>query len=405
MTQWRTLIVRTVAPLALAATRAVGYRHETMTHIPGSTVRGALAARYLQSGEPEGDTMTRLFDAMRCAPLHSTGDSHARPFTLPLSTRTCGLQPGLRSSGGHGMVDTLILAAVDQLAQRAGAEETPVLPPRTASRTCPKCQAERRPRRPLQPVSGTAIWTEAGALIPPAREEEHIERSIDGATRASQGTLHVHRALATNQRFAARVAFDSDDALAIVTGQLAPAGSLLWAGSGRSRGYGGLEVEQWEHVAPGDSVGHRQSALQTALEATCSRRSLPAPERRYAAITVQSHTISRDAFGRFCTSMTPSLLASWLGLDQTLFEVVQQYGAVAPIEGWNAALGVPKGDALAIGAGSTCLLTFSPEHLDLVLPALERAEVAGIGERRGEGFGIVSVCDPVHWQLNELELE
>jgi hypothetical protein len=39
------------------------------------------------------------------------------------------------------------------------------------------------------------------------------------------------------------------------------------------------------------------------------------------------------------------------------------------------------------------------------MEAVQRLEDTGIGERRQEGFGVVRACDPLHWQVHELEQE
>ncbi len=38
--------------------------------------------------------------------------------------------------------------------------------------------------------------------------------------------------------------------------------------------------------------------------------------------------------------------------------------------------------------------------LQQIQPALAALEATGVGERRAEGFGVVSVCDPFHYYRN-----
>ena len=74
----------------------------------------------------------------------------------------------------------------------------------------------------------------------------------------------------------------------------------------------------------------------------------------------------------------------------------------APVSGWNAALGLPKEDDRAIAAGSVFFFEYLGDNPDSLSQRLKCLESAGLGERRSEGFGRVIVCDPFHWEVNEL---
>jgi CRISPR-associated protein Csx10 len=67
------------------------------------------------------------------------------------------------------------------------------------------------------------------------------------------------------------------------------------------------------------------------------------------------------------------------------------------VPGWNAALGLPKPDTVALARGSVLLGQCDAGQEQAVLTRLEQIEAEGVGERRNEGFGRVAVCYPIHY--------
>lgn len=105
------LTVELLAPLCLAEDAAQGNETRTLSYVPGSALRGALAWHLLQGGEWRSDE-----DAFRAAFADdgvSFGDLTPGPGgrVVPLSARSCKLHSGFAADGGHGVVDLLLLAA------------------------------------------------------------------------------------------------------------------------------------------------------------------------------------------------------------------------------------------------------------------------------------------------------
>ncbi len=61
------------------------------------------------------------------------------------------------------------------------------------------------------------------------------------------------------------------------------------------------------------------------------------------------------------------------------------------IAGWNSAHRLPKGDVVAVRAGSSYLLRRPANGAEGELRALAAAAGEGIGIRRTEGFGAISI--------------
>ena len=145
--------------------------------------------------------------------------------------------------------------------------------------------------------------------------------------------------------------------------------------------------------------------LPDRLGQWCEQLGSTPPDATYLTLTLRSPAIVRDPFGRFRAALDGDTIGGWCDQALGALEVRQAFVTTTAVEGWNSALGLPKPDALALAAGSCWLLRVPPGTASDVDTAMERLEQDGIGERRQEGFGAVACCDPVHWRINELELE
>jgi CRISPR-associated protein Csx10 len=114
------IAIQLLSPICLAAAVPAGNLTSTLDYIPGSTVRGALAALYLASGKPADATFERLFlsGEVTYGNLYLNGSAPA-----PLSARSCKHEPGFtRDDTGHGVVDWLLPSFAQRLAKRAKQE-------------------------------------------------------------------------------------------------------------------------------------------------------------------------------------------------------------------------------------------------------------------------------------------
>lgn len=98
--------VQLISPVCLAAAIPAGNLTHTLDYIPGSSVRGALAAFYLKSGKPADALFERLFltGEVTYGNLYLNGAAPA-----PLSACSCKHEPGFTlDEGRHGVVDWLL---------------------------------------------------------------------------------------------------------------------------------------------------------------------------------------------------------------------------------------------------------------------------------------------------------
>lgn len=397
------LTLETTAPVHCAATRAAGGEAAALPYLPGSALRGALAALLLQRVPAEDAAFSRFSTDVRVGNmLPVAGDAASAP--TPLSAVSCSRAPGFKADGGDGVADLLLLAEALALRQEAGSDGG------TDAASLLACAhgggERRRATGVVAPWRGFVAWSDETPRGAAPHFAGVVSQRLSPARRARAGDAAYRQALAPGRSFAGVVAFTDDATADLVTRELAPSGATLWVGSDRSRGLGATAVRGWERIEPLDNGDARRTRLEERLRALCEQVGAPTPEGgRYAALTLRSPAILRDAFGRYRQGLDGATLAALCGLPAEAVALRQAFVGTTTVEGWNAALGLPKPDALALAAGSCWLVRIDGDADAGLDEALTRLERDGMGERREEGFGAVTSADPFHWQVQELELE
>jgi CRISPR-associated protein Csx10 len=401
--------VQSLAPLHFAAGRALGRVTETLQYIPGTALRGAMAAAFLAAHGSTEPGFAPLFEEARFTNLYPAGAAGTASAPLPLSSITCSHQPGFAADGGHGVGDLLLSAEVAQLAAEAATatgagRRSPV--DRDALVACRHCPDERR----RLPVPGTVPWRGFCAWQDgePQQAAVHSSTALERRAAGREQAVTLRQTLAAGQHYTGVVTFPDSDSAEAATQLLAMQEHQIWVGAGRSRGLGAIQVDVATAPAAADDLTQRQEALMAALGRRCERVDVALPDNNYwyMALTLQSAALLADPFGRWQQTITADMLSQWTGpLPTGTWQVRQAFVAGAAVEGWNGGLGLPKPDAVAIAAGSCWLLRIQGASLAELSTALQRLEAEGIGERRQEGFGVVRVCDPLHWRVQELDEE
>ncbi|MDZ7339609.1 MAG: hypothetical protein ONB30_13865, partial [candidate division KSB1 bacterium] len=171
----------------------------------------------------------------------------------------------------------------------------------------------------------------------------------------------------------------------------------LFLGSGRSRGLGEVEVKALTNATPAEPLSERWRKFNNAAQ-----RAGGNPGICYFSLTLLSHLALRDEWSR---PVLGNITPQHLGLPDPV-TWVHHKGSTRPVlflnavtvAGWNAALGLPKPDTVALARGSVLLAQCPAGEEQAVLTRLEQIEAEGVGERRNEGFGRVAVCYPIHYE-------
>jgi hypothetical protein len=112
------------------------------------------------------------------------------------------------------------------------------------------------------------------------------------------------------------------------------------------------------------------------------------PRGAYFSLKLESHAVLVDSF------LQPS---SELSLKFPDIEPVVKVGKAQTIRGWQSSWNLPKPDDIGISMGSVFLFRYDGEDLKALESHIQKLVVKGIGLRRDEGLGRISVCDPLHF--------
>lgn len=324
----------------------------SLPYIPGSALRGALAARWLAE-HPVADLAT-----------DPTGRA------LFLDGTVCHLNAYPEYDGERTLLKPASWMTEKDLADDPNA---PIFDLAIADRPnlkAPKspaglfCRLERvEPEEAWLPVEYRAV------LVKPSRYEQ-VHITLEDVNRRGEGNLVFrYDALAPGQVFSGAIVAPDGYDLAELK-RLLGAGDLM-LGTAHLAGYGRVAVE---------SVYEQENWTEYPRHgATANGRWV---------VALLSPTIVRDAGGQIGWDGGLALALS-LGFPKET-KPLAAFGRTELMGGYNRKWSLPLPQAWALAAG--CVFVFDAQVTD---PALLQAAVArGIGERRAEGFGRIAI----NWQ-------
>jgi CRISPR-associated protein Csx10 len=177
---------------------------------------------------------------------------------------------------------------------------------------------------------------------------------------------------------------DAAEVFAILQ-QVVPDREHLSIGKARTRGLGELSIAsrgEWT-VPKGFEFNERWKNFNKNDSAEC-----------FFAITLDSHLALKDKLGR---PVLDNLNATHFGFgEKEQVKPRARFLAPAVVAGCNAAQGLPKPDTHAISRGSVLAFSAPKDSAAALRAHLQQLETEGLGERRAEGFGKLTVCHPFH---------
>ncbi|MFZ5570170.1 MAG: RAMP superfamily CRISPR-associated protein [Thermodesulfobacteriota bacterium] len=349
-----------------------------LPYLPGSSLRGSVAAHYLRTaGTPQDAIFREMFINQ---PIFFPDMLPAmRPdtisYSLPATACSCKRTPGFKTKNGHGVGDVLAdLAAAD-------------FDGRPISNTCDICQQD------MKPFHG--FWN--GDPIAPEKTEPTLvyqrHTGIDRHTgTVAPSIFYITQGIADNrigddlvhypQYLTAGVFLDGNQ-LTFLNNQFS---TSIFAGADRTRGMGEMRIElnpatpfdfdlqDWNH-----SFRKKLSRL--------TQREIPAG--LYFSIGLASHAIFVDSYLRPSCEFT-------IGYPEV--SVVTRMIRKQTIRGWQSSWRLPKPEDIAVAMGGVYLFRYEGKDIKGLKTFLENLAINGIGLRRPEGFGRIQVCNPLHIQ-------
>jgi CRISPR-associated protein Csx10 len=367
------------SPLALHRTRASVQYVKTLDYIPGTALRGALAEAYLAEHGTPDDTFRALFLSERVQYGDLWPSVEGRRTTLLPTTAQACKRHGLK----HGA--SLRDAILDIWASPEGSPKCPEcgeLLDRVSGYLCSVAPVES-----LAPCSrlrvNTAIERGTGTV---ARELLFTQHTLIGQRKTKDKPEPV--------LFQGVVRLADPDLKRPLDALLK---SPLFLGSGRSRGLGEVEIKSWTEAPDPEPLSERWHKFNETAQ-----RAGGDPNVRYFSLTLLSHLALRDGLLRpVLGEITPQHFelphsVAWVHYPGSGRPVLFLNAITVP--GWNAVLGLPKPDTVALARGSALLGRCDAGKEQVVRERLAQIEAEGVGERRSEGFGRVAVCYPIHYE-------
>ena len=388
------------SPMLTGGRKPSGQAVEAVQYIRGGLIRGAVANALLadlENSEPDAD-FSQLFlenDAgtfQNCTPGTKV---------LPATAVGCKDVPGFLANGKHGIFDTLFERIVSEKAERMYQPNCPecsgrveaqggfyenvgeVYEKRSLNTRLLTRVAINRQRR----VAEDELLYHLTALDPIIVKEEEEDSRDD--VEVKKVVLHG----------SARIPSDLVGKVSQTLQQ-----KVKRLGGGSSRGLGKVNVVVDKQKSP-DPLEKRIDTFDCVLKEVWETYALlPNTEigefkGTYFSVNLQSDAIliAEDGWQR-SMALTAPALQEMAGCD-TEVKHVRSFASYDYVSGWNAAWGLPKETELVTQMGS--VFVFHTPDIDAWLPKLQTLENTGIGNRRGEGFGHILICDPFHLHMRE----
>lgn len=361
------------SPICLSSSYT-GFTSQTIEYISGSALRGALAGAYLRAGRSAEDPLFReLFMSEQVSfPNLYPGASGSAP--IPMSARSCKRFPGSGDDASeHGVFDRLM--------EMTASEKQDV----TNSLRCPRCSS------PLDRING--FYHRTGKVARNIKVKKRLMTHV-GISRltgtAEEGFLYSLEVLEEGQEFSGQI-ICADHLADKLQGLLEQFRGELFVGTARTRGLGRLSIAD---ISPSKPVAPDLKTFDQRYRANVNDT---APKGVYFTLTLLSDAILQDDFFRYQGVIGVDHLVAY-GLKSEAIEPQEYLAQQIRIQGWNSAAGWPKEDNIGIRKGSVFLYHYSGETA-VLQNAMLKIQQTGIGGRRAEGFGRVSVNDPFHWEV------
>ncbi|KKI99899.1 type III-D CRISPR-associated RAMP protein Csx10 [Prochlorothrix hollandica] len=431
------------APLAVGRQKPGGSMSEVERYVPGTVLRGTIAGQLLRqshqanSDEDPGGDFTKLFTADEAVifthayPTLPQQDSWTdnpqkveRCGVLPATAVSSKAKPGFKTKPDDpenlGVFDTLI----DRFCtERLGLVYDPV------DRKNDRVEQFLgfygvKSHQTYESVSlETRLLTRVGINRRRATAEDEILYSIEVlnevqlAKNDEKPNQNAKKQL--NPTVLKSQVYSNNEKLLKNLQEYLSDLKVLYLGGSRSRGLGKvcLKVElanqgskdltnslQARHRDFNKALVKRYGEWADAFGLKVKDKDALDPDRTFFSLDLQSDAILWDPWRR-TTVISEAMLVEMLGIEGMLDHDVQLCGVYTSHDyrsGWNAAWGLMKDVDLVTNSGSVFFFSVPQEGFDdRWLPALERLEWLGVGERTTEGFGQVQVCSPFHTIFQE----
>lgn len=407
------LTITAQSPLAIG-TKKNDLITQTCDYIPGSVIRGAMAAKILQQAEAENfDLMQETEDDFKSLFLTENAaifqnayptepDQPVSVQVIPSTAVSSKAKPGFKPKNhdantnekpkNNGVFDTLI------------------------DRFCAECYGQLYD--PNCPIDGGRVEPFSGFYT--ENPEKGYQKHSVAKRLLTRAGINRRRGTSEEQiLYSIEVMNETDkqdklttyySSIIIENNQLATAFETFInhhrfrLGGAVSRGLGKVEIKATVEDFHTD-VTNRIKIFNDKLQARWKdwsifdQRQQPLDSKRtYFTLDLQSDAILTDNWQRTMV-ISQEMLQQFTGISDPSLKLEIAYSTYNYHSGWNSAWGLMKDVELITNKGAVYL--FSTEQPKAWEKALEKLEWQGVGERTAEGFGQVQICHPFHLVLRE----
>ena len=411
------LIVSSESPLNFRVSRSTA-SFETLKYIPGTALSGAFAAAHLKAHDNEAEFTRFFLSGEICfSNLYPANfnefsntdlkDDEQPVKPIPNTARSCKRFSGFRFKANernkerHGVMDSLIYWGLFALSEQTKVE---IL---ESHKNCTYSDDYGACGELLDAFSGFYRRGEDVAEIGQSEVKTRLltRTGISRETGTVQeGILYNREVLNEGQVFWGTMSF-ADESLQEKFYDFAEdvgEKGMLRVGNNLTRGLGKLGVPQIQAFEADDmaSLKKRAGAFNEKFHIEAQRYGVDLLHEFYFPITLQSDAILLDHQLRYQMALDEDYLRDVWDLEDVA--LIYQNAGQRHIIGWNALLGLPKAAEWAISMGSVFLFGYNGTPDEHFYQKLYDIEQKGIGKRRSEGFGQVTIADAFHWEVNEL---
>ena len=411
------LIVLSASPLNFRVSRSTA-SFETLKYIPGTALSGAFAAAHLKTRDDKNEFMRFFLSGEICfgnlypANFNEFSDTDLKDNEQPVkpipnTARSCKRFNGFRFKADernkerHGVLDSLIYWGLFAL---GGQTKVEIL---ESHKNCTYSDDHGKCGELLDTFSGFYRRGEDVAEIGQSEVKTRLltRTGISRETGTVQeGILYNREVLNEGQWFWGTMSFADEslhDDFYDFAEDVGDKG-ILRVGNNLTRGLGKLGVPQIQDFRTDDmaSIKKRAGTFSEKFHTEAQRYGIDLQHEFYFPITLQSDAILLDHQLRYKMALDQDYLLSVWNLED--IALIYQNAGQRRVIGWNALFGMPKAAEWAISMGSVFLFGYNGTPDDRFYEKLYDIEQKGIGKRRSEGFGQVTVADAFHWEVNEL---
>jgi len=412
--------LETVTPLMIGEGRTTQQR-QSLQYLPGGTFLGGLAYAYLRGKHLAPEDKDASFDRLFLNEQIHFGNLYPANFTppilddypvkpLPRTAHSCKrwegftYQTGVAGSECHGVADHLIFWS---LFVESGQQKLKIL---NENQYCGYDGCQERLdhftgfyRMQNLQVCGSAtvhtrLMTGTGINRFTGTVQEEILYNFEVISEVTpDDTPQIFQGIM-------RLDADVDEEFRQLVGSIQSESAHFRIGRGKTRGLGRLRFASCKETPPipHEQFVERLRKFDAKVKEQAGKYEVDVGNWFYFAITCCGDVILREGDLRYATRITDAYLRQLFGMSD--IHAVYHNAAVARVRGWNALWRLPKTVEPAIAKGSVFMFKSKgmPHDDDEFFQKLYLLEQDGIGSRKAEGFGWISISDDLHQEVNQI---